>query len=214
MSFSHAAAAALLALFLRPLAPHVVVKIKTPQPVALLLGMSSRRRPAAYTDGLAAQAPAHPISSTVLRPAKMLHRRKSVGRLPLTITRSLSSLRTTTTLTTPRPPAYTKHTSTARHHHARAASPPSVRHSTAHPRANVLVRATILRVPPPTFAPRTSPASRTPAPSSRRFTRAILASQVSTSVCHPTLHAQRLFCSKYEQDKVGAHFTFLRAAVC
>ena len=69
-----------------------------------------------------------------------------------------------TAVTTPRPPAYTKPTRTARHQHARAASPPSVRRSTAHPRANVLVRATILRVPPPTFAPTTSLASRTPAP--------------------------------------------------
>ena len=138
--------------------------MKTPQPVALLLGMPSRRRPAAYMDGRAARAPAHPLASTVLRPAKMLHRRKPVGRLPLTITRSLSPSRMPTAITTPRPLANTKPTRTACHQHARAASPPSVRRSTVRSSANVLVRATILRVPPPTLVPRTSPASRHPAP--------------------------------------------------
>jgi hypothetical protein len=138
--------------------------MKTPQPVALLLGMPSRRRPAACIDGLAARAPAPPLASTVLWPAKMIHRRKPVGRLPLTITRSLSPSRTPAAITKPRRLAYTKPTRTARHQHARAASPPSARRSTAHPRANVLVSATILRVPPPTFAPHTLPASHTPAP--------------------------------------------------
>ena len=123
-SSSRATAAALSALFLRPLAPDVVVKMKTPQPVALLLGMPSRRRPAACMDGRAARAPAHPLASTVLRPAKMLHRHKPVGRLPLTITRSFSPSRTPTAITTPRPPAYTKPTRTAP---TRAATTPSAR---------------------------------------------------------------------------------------
>ena len=56
-------------------------------------------------------------------------------------------------------------------------------------------------VPPPTFAPRTSPAFRTPAPSSRRFTSAMLIFQVSTIVCHSTLHLQRLFGTKYGQKE-------------
>jgi hypothetical protein len=94
----------------------------------------------------------------------MFRRRKPVGRPPLTITRSLSPSRMPIAITTPRQPAYTKPTRTTRHQHVRAASPPSVRRSTAHLRANVFVRATILRVPPPTFSPRTSHASRTPAP--------------------------------------------------
>ena len=105
-----------------------------------------------------------PSLPPVLRPAKVLHRRKPFGRHP---SRSLGpprASRTPLAITTPRPPAYTKPTRTARHQHARAASPPSVRRSAARPRANVFVRATIPRVPPPTFAPRTSPASRTPVP--------------------------------------------------
>ena len=96
------------------------------------------------------------------------------------------------------------HTTPARQNHSYSpAIKTRPRCCVARPRpcAYAFMRATIPRVPPPTFVPRTPPASRTPVPllpPLHTYIHAHLGMYESLS-CNSS-------CSKYKQDEEGAHW--------
>ena len=104
------------------------------------------------------------------------------------------------------------HTSPARQHHSYS---PAIK---TRPRCCVaspiqcaysFMRATIPRVPPPTFAPRTPPASQTPVP-----LRPPLHTYIHAHLGTYESLSSYLICSKYKQDEEGAHRHLPEAMPC